>query len=181
MCQAEKHENEVYDDVYSCPDQTRGNFYRGRTWLSLIDAKTALAINTIPIRSDWENEDTFDIPYRIAKYYYAVNGPLDKHHEGKPRILSLKDYNGDGQALEFALYEAENCTLVKTSLFGYSQAKDRVIQYPIHLIQTEGTTVTIRDSAMAGSFYVKEAHQAGCLEMGISVSHRRSNPLRYPL
>jgi hypothetical protein len=27
------------------------------------------------------------IAYRIAKYYYAVDDPIDKHGEGKPRIL----------------------------------------------------------------------------------------------
>lgn len=161
MCQVEKHEDEVIDHVYTCPDQTRGHYYRGRTWLSLIDATTGLPINTIPIRSDWENEDTFDIPYRIARRYYAVDGPTDKHDEGKPTILSLKDYNGDGEALEFALFEVENCTLVKTSLFGYSKAKDRAIQYPIHLIQTEGTGVTIRDSPWLDHFMLQKPIRPG--------------------
>src|ERR1019366_8099941 len=116
MCNPQKHEDEVYDNVYTCPDQTRGRFYRGQTWLSLIDEKSKQVLNTIPVLSDWANETTFDIPYQIDKYFYAING------EGKPTILTLKDYNGDGIALEFALFEAENCTIVKTSLFGYSEA-----------------------------------------------------------
>jgi hypothetical protein len=161
MCNVEKHDTEVYDDVYTCPDQTRGHFYRGRTWLSLIDGRTMRVVNTIPIHSDWENEDTFDIPYWIARYFYAVDDPIDKHGEGKPRILSLKDYNGDSEALEFALFEAENCTLVKTSLFGYSRATDKVIQFPIHLIQREGTTVTVRDSPWLDHFMLQKPVSPG--------------------
>jgi len=161
MCNVEKHENEVFDHVYTCPDQTRGQFYRGRTWLSLLDGSTGHAINTIPIRSDWTNEETFDIPYRIARYYYAVDDPVDEHGEGQPRILVLKDYNGDGDALEFTLFEADSCTLVKTGLFGYSKSKDSVIQYPIHLVQREGTAVTIRDSPWLDHFMLRKPISPG--------------------
>ena len=52
MCDPRKYEDEVYDNVYTCPDQTRGRFYRGQTWLSLIDEKTKQVLNTIPILSD---------------------------------------------------------------------------------------------------------------------------------
>lgn len=161
MCSPQKHDDEVFDNLYTCPDQTRGRFYRGQTWLSLIDEKTKQVINTIPILPDWENEPTFDVPYRIAKYFYAVHGRMNKHGEGKPMILSLKDYNGDGDALEFVLFEAENCTIVKTSLFGYSKARDRVIQYPIRLIQREETATTIRNSPWLDSFMLQKPVSPG--------------------
>ena len=89
---------------------------------------------------------TFDVPYKIARFFYHVEGPLDKNGEGKPRIMWLRDYNGDGDSLEFALFAANNCTIVETTLFGYSKLQDRVLQYPIHLVQREGATVTKRDS-----------------------------------
>jgi hypothetical protein len=48
-------------------------------------------------------------------------------------ILDLKDYNGDGKALEFALLDAQSCTVTETELIGYSERRDKVIQYPIDL------------------------------------------------
>lgn len=47
--------------------------------------------------------------------------------------MDLKDYNGDGTALEFAFFDAESCSGLRTQLVGYSPRKDRVIQYPIDL------------------------------------------------
>ncbi|MGA2134722.1 MAG: hypothetical protein ABSH50_20750 [Bryobacteraceae bacterium] len=162
MCNPKKHEDEVYDHLYMCPDRTRGHFYRGETWLSLVDPKTSRVINTIPIRSDWPNEKTFDIPYLIPSFFYTIDGRTNKYGEGKPKILSLKDYNGGGDALEFALFEAENCTIVKTSLFGYSKSRDRVIQYPIHLTQRDGDAVTFRDSPWLDHFMLQKPISPGC-------------------
>ena len=58
--------------------------------------------------------------------------------EGRPAIMSLRDYNGDGRALEFALYDAWACMGLETTLVGYSERRDRVIQYPIHLTISGG-------------------------------------------
>jgi hypothetical protein len=46
-------------------------------------------------------------------------------------LLWLRDYDGDGQAAEFALFDAVTCSLLFTTLIGYSQQLDRVIQYEI--------------------------------------------------
>jgi hypothetical protein len=54
----------------------------------------------------------------------------DPRGEEKPTIIYLKDYNADGRALEFALFDAETCSDVSVQLIGYSVAKDHVIQYP---------------------------------------------------
>jgi len=126
--------SEDYPEAYTCPDETRGWFYRGPTRVSLIDTSLNRAVNTveikIPLVTGWE--DQFDIPYRIHRKYYRVDPPL-RTGEGKPVIIDLKDYNGDGQALEFAVFNAEGCSVVATQLIGYSQRQDRVIQYPIDL------------------------------------------------
>ena len=146
MCGAEKHERDFDPQTYTCPDQTTGHFYRGLTRVSLIDSQLNRVINTVPVLTHWSNEPTFDVPYKIPPFFYHVEGRRNRNGEGRPRLLWLRDYNGDGKALEFALFDANNCTIVETTLFGYSRTQDRVIQYPIHLVQREGATVSERDS-----------------------------------
>jgi len=91
-------------------------------------------MNTVEIREDTvgNGPDEFDVPYLIHRKYYHVNPPflLD---EGRPVIFDLKDYNGDGKALEFAFFDAGGCAITDTQLVGYSEKQDRVIQYPIDL------------------------------------------------
>jgi hypothetical protein len=129
---------------YTCPDETRGSCYSGPTRVSLINTATRTVINTIEIKDGHfegaeglENKaDSFDIPYAIRKgYYYHVedDGDAPEGVEMKARVMWLKDYNGDGKALEFALFDAANCMALLTTLIGYSEWQDRVIQYPIYL------------------------------------------------
>jgi hypothetical protein len=121
-------------EAYTCPDETRGSFYRGPTRASLINTAAYSVINTVeikvPLIRGWRDE--FDIPYWIRPTHYRVDPPL-RAGEGKPVILDLKDYNGDGQALEFGIFDAQSCAVVETQLVGYSVRQDRVIQFPIHL------------------------------------------------
>lgn len=126
------------DDIYTCPDQSRGSHYSGPTRVSLADTGTNRIINTLKIWS--EDEDSFDIPYAIRKgYYYHVNEAAPAGAEVKPIIMSLKDYNGDGKALEFALFDAEACMGLGTALIGYSQKQDRVIHYAVKLTVIDGS------------------------------------------
>jgi len=46
--------------------------------------------------------------------------------------MDLKDYTGDGKALD-SLFAAGDCNLLLIQLVGYSQKQDRVIQYPVSL------------------------------------------------
>jgi hypothetical protein len=48
----------------------------------------------------------------------------------------LKDYNGDGKAWEFALFDAQACMGLATTLIGYSERQDKVIQYQTQLAVT---------------------------------------------
>jgi hypothetical protein len=123
-------------NVYSCPEETRGSFYSGPTRISLLDTMTNKIINTVQVKGSFDNGDVFDIPYMIHPKYYRVDPPL-KTGEGKPIILDLKDYNGDGKALEFALFDAGSCTVLLIQLIGYSLRQDRVIQFPIQLLNWE--------------------------------------------
>ena len=118
-------------EEYTCPDETRGSYYSGPTRVSLVDSQAGKIINTVLVKERPE-EDSFDIPYKIRGSYYDVAG-VTKGREGKPTIIALKDYNGDGKALEFALFDAVACMGLQTALFGYSLRQDRVIQYRIVL------------------------------------------------
>jgi hypothetical protein len=123
------------EEIYTCPEETRGSFYRGPARVSLVDTAAARVVNTLKVLPD--GEDEFDLPYRIhAGSYYHVEG-VAVGREGRPTILRLKDFNGDGRAREFALYNAEACMGLGTALFGYSEKQDRVIQYPVSLSATD--------------------------------------------
>lgn len=125
------------DEPYPCPDQTRGSFYSGPTRVSLVNSATNRVINTVIVKED---EDSFDVPYAIRKgYYYRVGALTRNGVEAKPTIMWLKDYNGDGKALEFALFDALACMGLDTTLIGYSEKQDRVIQYPVSLEVIEGS------------------------------------------
>jgi hypothetical protein len=133
---------------YMCPDETRGSYYSGPTRVSLLNTRTRTVINTIEIKGGYlqdverleDKADSFAIPYAIRKgYYYHVEGEGDAPEGGemKARVMWLKDYNGDGKALEFALFDSTYCRGLLTTLIGYSEWEDRVIQYPVHL-EVEG-------------------------------------------
>ncbi|HEX7313834.1 MAG TPA: hypothetical protein VF297_07925 [Pyrinomonadaceae bacterium] len=125
------------DEFYTCPEETRGSFYRGPTRVSLVDAAAGRVVNTLKVLQEYSHgEDEFDLPYRIkAGGYYHVEGVADER-EGRPSIMHLRDFNGDGRAHEFALFDALACMGLETALFGYSETRDRVIQYPLSLETT---------------------------------------------
>lgn len=132
------------DDIYTCPEYTRGSHYSGPTRVSLVDPQAKTIINTIKILN-FEGNDSFDIPYRIesGRYYHVPGVPKGK--EGKPAIMRLKDYNGDGRAGEFALFDAIACMGLPTTLIGYSEAQDRVLQYPVTLTVIAGKQKSTRE------------------------------------
>ena len=88
-------------EEYTCPDWTRGSYYSGPTRVSLVDVPAGKIINTIDIKEE-PNDDTFDIPYKVRAL--IIRCRVLSKAEGKPADSRLKDYNGDGQALEFALF-----------------------------------------------------------------------------
>src|SRR5262245_54447678 len=109
----------------SCRDPTHSCFWRGRTRLSLIDTNASRVLNTIAIDDPMTGDDSFDVP-RILRGWspYRVRN-------GAPRLLHVADYNGDGERLEVAFFQAESCSLLFTALIGYSVAGDRLIHYPV--------------------------------------------------
>jgi hypothetical protein len=135
MVRPQKYPRGDEEESYTCPEETRGSFYRGPARVSLVDTAAGRVVNTLKVLED--GEDTFDLPYRIhAGSYYHVEG-VAAGREGRPTILRLWDFNGDGRAQEFALYNAWACMGLGTALFGYSEKQDRVIQYPTSLSVTD--------------------------------------------
>lgn len=134
------------DDIYTCPDYTRGSYYSGPTRVSLVDARSGKIINTIKILSEYDDgKDSVDVPYAIRRgYYYRVVSAAKRGVEAKPNIIWLRDYNGDGKALEFAMFDAEACMGLGTSLIGYSEKTDRVVQYPLLLQPPAGTNQAVQ-------------------------------------
>jgi hypothetical protein len=143
MDKPERNLRNPSDESYSCQEQTTGNYFSGPTRLSLIELKQGALLNTVKVLSGEksENKDTFSIPFLIKRFYYDVPD-LDVTQLGKPKILNLADYNGDGAATEFALYDTteEACGGVNTSLLGYSAKTDTVIQYPTFTTDESGKT-----------------------------------------
>ena len=150
--------NYAPDDVYTCPDQSRGSYYSGPARVSLVDSGTNSIINTLKISE--EGEDSFDLPYAIRRgYYYRVDSL--KKSEAKPTIMWLRDYNGDGKALEFAFFDAVACMGLQTTLIGYSAKQDRVIQYHIELEVIEGKKRSSRTSLWADYLFNQKPRRPG--------------------
>ncbi|HEX7176903.1 MAG TPA: hypothetical protein VF240_16705 [Pyrinomonadaceae bacterium] len=123
------------DEPYTCPEETRGSYYSGATRVSLVDTRTRRIINTLAVRQEYnEGVDEFDTPYQIHSGSHYRVGDVPAGREGKPTIMWLRDYNGDGRALEFALFDALACMGLQTTLIGYSERQDKVIQYPVRLV-----------------------------------------------
>lgn len=143
--------------VYACPDETRGSHYSGPTRVSLIDVTTNRVINTVKIAlEDDGNRDTFDVPYAIrGNLFYAVRDDGNTQGEREAHILFLKDYNGDGKALEFAMFEKSACMPLETTLVGYSERLDRVVHYPVAFEVIEGENHTRRVSHWAPYLFYK--------------------------
>ena len=146
------------DEPYMCPDETRGSAYSGPTRVSLVDTTTKRVINTIKILDvHLHDQDTFDVPYAIRENdYYHVDGKPAQNGERKARVMFLRDYNGDGKALEFALFDAPFCMGLATTLIGYSEARDRVIPYPIRLEVIEGQSRSTDVSRWADYLFAKK-------------------------
>ena len=150
------------DDIYTCPDQTRGSYYSGPTRVSLLDSSTNRIINTVIISEDDGAGASFDLPYAIRRgYYYYVAPRTRRGVEAKPNIMRLQDYNDDGKALEFALFNAEACMGLSTTLIGYSENQDRVIQYLVKLDVVEGSNRVTRISPWADYLFSRKPLRRG--------------------
>lgn len=172
MINPQKNPRDTPDDPYTCPEETRGHYYSGPTRVSLVDTRARRVINTIKITQEYmEGEDTFDIPYKIHNGYYHVSG-VRRSQEGVPVIMWLRDYNNDGRAQEFALFDAVACMGLPTTLIGYSESKDRVIQYEVNLEVIEGAKRSQRTTYWPDYLYGQKPKRPGSWQYEIDYRGR---------
>jgi hypothetical protein len=125
------------DEPYTCPDETRGSAWlEGRASVSLVDVGRQEIVDTIAIGSPLDAPgDRIDLPLSIRPGVYRVRNAKP---EGRPEIVRLRDWNGDGLPHEFTLYQTETCSLTFGTLVGYSEARDRLVWYGVELTVAEG-------------------------------------------
>lgn len=141
MPNPKKNPRDNSEEIYTCPEQSRGHYYLGTAKVSLVNSKTNEVINTIEIDANASDDEAnvLDLPYKIRRGYYNVP-KLDKYKEGKPVIMKLSDLNNDGYPHEFPIFNALACMGLDTTLIGYSWKQDKVIQYPIELKTKDGVS-----------------------------------------
>ena len=111
----------------SCRDQTRGCYFHGALRVSLVDTKAQRVINTIRIADPPSGDDAFDVPFKVLS-----PGPYKfDTRTRRPVILDFRDYNGDGKAIEFALFDAITCSDLYGTLIGYSIRRDAILNYEV--------------------------------------------------
>ncbi len=178
MMAPKKFPRETDDEIYTCPEETRGSYYTGVAKVSLIENRTGKIVNTLEITSDGiaSGFNTLDLPYKIHRGYYRVLR-LDKFKEGKPVLMDLKDYNADGKAYEFALFDAVACMGLETTLIGYSAKQDKVIQYETELKTSEGT----RKEYWVDYFFGQKPNKQGVWKYAIDYRGRGGALEKYEL
>ncbi|MCW5198483.1 hypothetical protein VU07_00265 [Desulfobulbus sp. F4] len=183
MVKPEKHPLEYGpDDPYACPDTTRGSYYSGPTRVSLIDIKTKNIVNTVAIKQEYNGGmDSFDLPYAIRQgHYYKVEGKPNEGEEVNPNLIWLKDYNGDGKILEFALFDALSCMGLPSTLIGYSDKQDKVMQYEIHL-KTNNDKEKINISRWCDYLYEQKPQKSGYWQYEIDYRGRGGSLNKYEI
>lgn len=173
----EKTPRDTSEDIYSCPEQTRGHYYTGIAKVSLINTQTKTIIQTLDIKSDDDNTNKIDLPYLIKHGYYYSVPKTGKNQEGKPQILLLKDYNNDGKKHEFALFDAIACMGLETSLIGYSEKQDKLMQYQTELKTQQGT----RTQYWTDYLFTQQANKQGIWQYEIDYRGRAGSLDKYDI
>lgn len=180
MLNPKRNPREPAGEVYTCPEYTRGHYYSGAIRVSLVDLKTSKIINTTKVKDQSGEEGVFDMPYKIARgYYYQVVKSNAK--EAKPIILALKDFNGDGKAHEFVLYDAAGCMGLQTALIGYSERQDKVIQYQTVLTTRDKTTSKTETLWWVDYFFSKQATKNGVWKYEVDYRGRNGTLDQYEI
>lgn len=153
------------DDVYTCPETTRGSYYKGQTRVSLIDLDRMKIINTLEITSPYSDLDKFDVPYRVkddAGPYFVKENP--KGEEGTPKIIKLRDYNQDEKELEFALFDSPACISPLMTIIGYSEKQDKIIQYDFNIQEKKEDKITSKSDEWISKIFLNESDISGYWE-----------------
>jgi hypothetical protein len=132
------------DPGSTCLRQVYGDHWVGPSRLSLVDLAKATLLNTVEVRSFYEQPNdlgnfstakpgVFEIPFLVPNYHYHVPQP-DAKGEGKPSIMMLRDLTGEGVAGQFVLFDYVNCGGAAGSVVGYSPRSERAVQCPVEIV-----------------------------------------------
>jgi len=129
-------------------------YFDGLLYFTLVDESKLHIINTVRIRhftssvnvtgdKVFYDEETIVYPFSInnplagkeksyfGSAYHAIGGTKTK--DGTADVLHLFDFNGDGKAYEFALFDQESVPTLSSTLFGYNEKKDSLLWYSWNL------------------------------------------------
>ena len=181
MMKPKRNPRGTSEEDYTCPEYTRGHYYSGKLRVTLIDSTTKKSLQTLEVESSDSAEPTIEIPYKIrAGYYYHVPNGSAKI-EAKPKIMWLRDYNGDGKAYEFALFVADACLGLPTTLIGYSEKQDKVIQYKTRLTMKTGSKMRIEDFSWTDYLFAKKPVKSGLWRYSVDYRGRNGTLDKYEI
>lgn len=116
------------DDVYSCPSEITGHgFVCGKAYFVLLDPKSRQTLDTCPsiVYQVLAPPACREFPFSICKgYSYQSNGSPEK--EGLAQILAFQDFDRDGLATEFPIFEHGACGFKLTAIIGYNPKADKI-------------------------------------------------------
>ncbi|MFX3625846.1 MAG: hypothetical protein ACN6I4_00670 [bacterium] len=154
-------------EFYTCPQTTTGTgYFRGDIKISLVDTKMLQVINTIKIFEPYWGEtgsNIFSIPFSIAskKHKTAISGLKyhtiggDEIKDGMAEVIHFDDFTGNGKKLEFALHHQIGCVTCQSTLIGYDDKSDSLINYKIVLKEVD-TDSAQKKSNFTESYWVSE-------------------------
>jgi hypothetical protein len=160
-----QQKNPKTNDVYTCPEITRGSYYTGLVKVSLVDLSNMKIINTVEIASPYSSINEFDVPYQIkddAGPYFVRE--TAEGREGVPVIIKLKDYNHDGRELEFAFFDSFSCISPSMAIIGYSEKQDKVIQYDFNLREKSNDKITSKSNKWIAKIFLTKINNFGYWE-----------------
>lgn len=180
MTHATRNPVDLLDGTYTCPDQTRGSYWRGTAFVSVVDESARRVLRTTALRGD-DSADV-DLPYRIRPgLYYRTHGAPDANGEAVAVVMHLVDATGDGRRLEFVLYDAVGCMPIMTSLVGYEPATDEVVQYQVQVTVDDGGRKSVETGEWWDYLFVKKPVAPGHWRYTIDYSGRGGSVDSYDL
>jgi len=125
----------------SASDFLYGDHWLGPTFLSLVEPSTSKLINTVRVRTNSEDEEeNFVLPFFTNDGFYDVPHP-DTDRRGKPLLMHLRDFTGEGVAAQFVLFDHVVSGIAAGSVLGYSSHADMAVQYSVETTQNKFSPV----------------------------------------
>lgn len=153
-----------------CGDIVYGDHWVGPTRLSLIDRQSRKVINTVEIVEPVigrDPDDSFSLPFLVGDAYYHVPRMPSKNG-GKPTILYMQDFTGDGAAAEFALFVYAACGIADTAVLGYDPKADRAVHYSVE-VRTPDSDPEVK--LWVGQIFATQASRPGLWDFTWNPGH----------